>query len=121
MPKATTKHGLTSTLRPRNLDEEEKQRHGANQIRYFSDNLKGEAGRTTSKIEITQAGPDRRRVRLDSHRLGRASVHDLKNYRGPGLARPYPTLPHHPRRPYIGFKILLDALQFENISNRVEP
>ena len=47
--------------------------------RKYSENLTGQAGQTTSEIGNSLAGPDRRRVGLESHRPGRAWARDFDN------------------------------------------
>lgn len=66
-----------------------------------------EAGQTTSEIGVSDAGPGRRRVRLESDRLGQASALDFKVYHGPGPARPHASAP--PAK-ILGSEIFLDEL-----------
>ena len=57
--------------------------------RKYSENLTGQAGQTTSEIGNALAGPDRRRVGLESHTPGRAWARDLKiSPAGPGAGGP---------------------------------
>ena len=110
LPKEATGRRLTSTLRPRNLEEEEIQHE---ERAKYSENLTGQAGQTISEIRNSLAGPSRRRVGLESHRPGRAWARDLKTSRraGPapdwaGRGRPGPprlgptckSWPHPPNR-----------------------
>ena len=71
LPKEAAGPGLTSTLLPRNLEEEETQSR-RNSEKYILENLTGQAGQTTSEIGNSLAGPGRRFVGLESHRPGRA-------------------------------------------------
>ena len=70
LPKETAGPGLTSTLLPRNLEEEVTQQH--EETAKYSENLTSQAGQTNSDIGNSLAGPGRRRVGLGSHRPGRA-------------------------------------------------
>ena len=125
LPKEAAGPGLTSTLLPRNLEEETQQHE---EQRKYPENLTGQAGQTTSEIGNSLAGPGRRRVGLESHRPGRAWARDFENItrragRGLGqapLARPGSTPPPRvgPPAKIVGFEIL-DFLEFENISRNV--
>ena len=77
--------GLTSTLRPRNLDEE-KQREERVKILW---DFTCQAGQTISEIGSSPAGPGRRHVRLEYHRPDRALARDLNISRaGPDAVGP---------------------------------
>ena len=111
LPKEDAGRGLTSTLRPRNL-EKETQHDGRAK---YSENLTGQAGQTTREIGNSLAGSGRRRVGLKSHRPSRAWARDLKISRaGPGAGwagrgRPRPARPHlrelAPPAKNVGFEI----------------
>ena len=72
LPKEAAGPGLTSTLLPRNLEEETQ--HEENY-----ENLTGQARQTTIEIGNSLAGPDRRRAGLESPRPGRAWARDFEN------------------------------------------
>ena len=112
LPKDAAGPGLTSTLLPRNLEEETQQHK---EQRKYSENLTGQAGQTTSEIGNSLAGPGRRRVGLESHRPGRAWARDFENitrWAGRGLQRRRlgPARPHlrelAPPAKTVGFEIL---------------
>ena len=84
-PKDAAGRGVTSTLRPRNIGEEDKQRE--ERVKIYHENLTRQAGRPTSEIGILRAGLGRRLVK--SHRPGRSSARDLNISRaGPDAVGP---------------------------------
>ena len=123
LPKEAAGPGLTSTLRPRNLEEETARRNSENILR------------------ISRARPCRRPVRLETRWLGRADVAwdwNLPDLVGLGLVileispagpgagwarrrRLGPARPHlrelAPPAKTVGFE-MLDFLQFGNITKR---